>query len=256
MISVDAVTDGELVAYHDDELDCARRREIDAMLQRDKRLRHRLAALDIDQIAIKAAFDAVAVTAPVAEMRALLHRQPLRLPSQQSLGRSRRYWPRVALAFLLGVGLGYGANFAIDGDTDQSWHEAVANYQSMYVTETLAALPTDPTTERSVVAAVAGRLGLSATPEALVVRGLGLKRAQLLQFEGRSLGQFAYLASNGAPVSFCATRTRDADSSIRTGRFHGLPAAFWNKGGFGFIVIGSAPIEVLKRAATSLATQI
>jgi anti-sigma factor RsiW len=256
MTSVDAVSDGELVAYHDDELDSARRREIDSMLQRDKGLQHRLAALDIDQIAIKAAFDAVAVTAPVEEMRALLDRQPLRLRSPQSWGRSRRYWPRVALAFLLGVGLGYVASFAIDGDADQSWHEAVANYQSMYVTETLAALPTDPITERSVVAAVAGRLGLSATPEALEVRGLGLKRAQLLQFEGRALGQFAYLAFNGAPVSFCATRTRDADSSIRTGRFHGLPAAFWNKGGFGFIVIGSAPIEVLRHAATSLATQI
>ena len=253
MTSVEPVTDGELVAYQDDELDPKRRREIDALLAGDEGLQHRLAALDIDQIAIKAAFDAVAVTAPVEEIRALLDRQSLRL---QSGRRSRWYWPRVAAGFLLGAGLGYAASLAIDDDTDQSWHDAVANYQSLYVTETLAALPTDPKSERSVVAAVAARLGLSVTPEALEVRGLGLKRAQLLQFEGRALGQFAYLASNGAPVSFCATRTRDADSSIRTGRFHGLAAAFWNKGGFGFMVIGSAPIEVLRGAAASLATRI
>jgi hypothetical protein len=76
-----------------------------------------------------------------------------------------------------------------------------------------------------------------------------LKRAQLLEFNKRPLGQFAYLDPAGVPVALCATRTGDADTPIQTGMFRGLAAAFWNKNGYGFIIIGATQADTLRRAA-------
>jgi anti-sigma factor RsiW len=247
------ITDEELIAYLDDVLDPARRREIGIALESDESLQHRLAALFIDKDAIKAAFDAVARTAPVQHMQQRL--DDGWEPSQQG-GLSSWRWSRIAAVFALGIGLGYAGGAGVYKSRDQNWHEAVANYQVLYVTGTLASLPADMESQRNDIAAVSAKLGLSITPEALRVPGLGFKRAQLLQFQGRPLAQFAYLDADDVPVAFCATRTGDADSPVKTGRFHGLPAAFWSRGGYGFMVIGAARVEELEHAAGVLAKQI
>jgi anti-sigma factor RsiW len=79
---------------------------------------------------------------------------------------------------------------------------------------------------------------------------------QVLSFEGRPVAQFSYLDPAGIPIAFCVTPSGDGDSSIRTGRFRALDAAFWNKHGFGFIVIGAAQADALRQAATLLAEHI
>ena len=201
-------------------------------------------------------------------------------------------WFKIAAALVLGVGLGFAGDLSLrkDGGGDcgsQDWRQAVANYQALYVTETLAlttAVADEerqkrlwqservPATQglqirkqaetpdldklRGSVAAVSAKLGLPITPEALQAPGLDFKRAQLLQFDGRPLAQFAYLDAQGAPITFSATRTGDADSPAKTGRYDKLAAVSWNKGGYGFMVIGAAPTAEIERAASSLATQI
>jgi anti-sigma factor RsiW len=50
-------------------------------------------------------------------------------------------------------------------------------------------------------------------------------------------------------------RTGEADQPIRTDRLHGVAAAFWSKGGYGFIVIGGTDPEPVQRAAAELAGQ-
>jgi hypothetical protein len=102
----------------------------------------------------------------------------------------------------------------------------------------------DPATQRGEVAAVATKLGLSITVDALPISGLAFKRAQLLEFDKRPLAQFAYLDPAGVPVAFCATRTSEADSPIRAGFFRGLAAAFWSMNDYGFIVIGAPQRDV------------
>jgi anti-sigma factor RsiW len=247
------ITDEELIAYLDDLLNPARRREIGMALESDENLQRRLAALFIDKDAIKAAFDTIAKTAPVQDMQQRLDEgwEPFK---QGGLSSSR--WSRIAAAFVLGIGLGYTGSVGVYKSRDQTWHEAVAGYQVLYVTGTLASLPADMESQRNDIAAVSAKLGLSITLEALRVPGLGFKRAQLLQFKGRPLAQFAYLDTDDVPVAFCATYTGDADSPVKTGRFHDLPAAFWSRGGYGFIVIGAARIEELQRTASVLAKQI
>jgi anti-sigma factor RsiW len=227
-MSIQQVTDEELVAYLDHELPLDRRREIDAGLETDAALRHRLAALDVDADTLKAAFGTLANGPSIELLRSRIDDELRRLEAAPRANR----WLRAAAALLLGAGTGYGASIALGHTKDGGWRDAVAAYQALYTTETLASLPDDTETQRR------------------------LKRAQLLQFEGRPLGQFSYLDASGAPVAFCISRTLEQDSRAETGRFRGLAAVFWSKGGYGFVLIGAAPIETLQRAAAALAAKI
>lgn len=213
---------------------------------------------------------------------------PINRNVQPAKPHSASQWFKIAAALVLGVGLGFAGDLSLrkDGGQARDWRQAAANYQALYVTETLAftgavadeerqkrlwqseGVPAsrgiNPETgrnanldkQRSSIAAISAKLGLPITPEVLQAPGLDFKRAQLLQFDGRPLAQFAYLDADGAPISFWATRTGDADSPAKTGRYDKLAAVSWNKGGYGFIVIGAAPIAEIERAASALSTQI
>ena len=248
------IMDEDLVAYLDGELDHVRRSAVDTALAADEALAARLAALDIDRGAIRVALDAVAAAAPVERLR----RQ---LDSITPLGakRDRRRlapWVATAAALVLGLALGYALGFGAVPDPMSNWHVAVADYQILYTTATLAPLSNDPAVQRSEVSAVSLKLGVPVGLEALQIPGLEFKRAQLLEFNGRPLAQFAYLDQGGVPIAFCVTRTGGADQAVRAGRFTGLAAAYWNKGGFGYIVIGATDATVLQRAAAILAERI
>lgn len=252
MTGVAPISDEDLVAYLDDALDGARRKDVERAMEQDQSLRDRLSVLDIDKGELRAAFEMATAEAPVDRLRLHLAGHALRMRS----GRARSQWFKVAAAAIVGVGLGYAIGVGTIDDKPKSWQFAIADYQSLYVTATLASITGDPVAQRGEVALVGATLGLPITFEALQVSGFDYKRAQLLQFKGAPLVQFAYLDQAGRPTAFCAMRTGEADSPIRTGAFHGLPAAFWTKNGYGFIVIGAVPIRDLERAATTLAQRI
>jgi anti-sigma factor RsiW len=263
MVHAAPITDEELVAYLDDALDLARRREIQAALEHDEVLAARLGRLDIETDAIRAAFGQIEAAAPRERLRTRLQRG---LEQDLSTSVMRSQWLKIAAVLLLGLGLGLGFGFGLGFglgsgfdiarmlDGSKSWRSAVADYQALYTTATLASISGDSAGRD--VPAVAAKLHLPITPDALKLAGLDFKRAQLLQFQGRPLAQFAYLDPDGTPIAFCATQTGTADSAITTGIFNGLAAASWNRNGFGFIVIGGTQADVVRRAAEELSGRI
>lgn len=258
MPTADPISDEDLVAYLDDALDPAHRRRIDAALEADPGLPDRIAALDIDLPAIRSAMEGLAAAAPVAAPS--LRLDPPAAPSRPTPRRGIAAWTppwlRVAAALLLGVGLGHGldglrsdpARGPIPGD----WRAAVANYQALYSKATLAPLDGDAPVRRAEVAMVSEQLGLPVSIEALHVPGLTFKRAQLLAFNGRPLAQFAYVDAAGTPVALCVIRGEGANSAARLESVADLKAVSWNKGGYGFVVIGDTGTAVLERAADVL----
>ena len=240
------ITDEELVAYLDRMLDADRHREIEAALASDELLAARLGRLDIDTEAIRQAFAAATAKAPVAKLRSHLDRAPMR---------QRHQWLRIAATLLVGAGIGLGVGVSPLFAT-KSWRVAVADYHALYTTATLASAGGDRGNQRSDVATVANKLHLPISIDTLQLPGLDLRRAQLLQFEGQPLAQFAYLDQGGTPFAFCATQTEQADRAVETATLHGLAAAFWNKNGYGFIVIGGTDDEAVRRAADALAARI
>jgi anti-sigma factor RsiW len=251
MTKVFPVTDEELVAYLDGAIDPVRRGEIEAALTHDELLAARLKRLDIDTDAIRAAFGPPTPVASQGHQSGWLHARPTF---------SAAAWPRLAAAMIVGIGLGFAiaAGDIFDGFTRRAktWRTAVADYQVLYSTATLASLARDPPTLRGEIATVAAKLGLPIDFEMLQVKELDFKRAQLLQFKDEPLAQFAYLDAMGKPIAFCATRTGEADSNVQTGIFDGLAAAFWNKNGYGYIVIGGKNVQMVQRVATELAARI
>ena len=245
-------TDEELVGYLDGQIEPTRWNEIDTALAQDQALAARLAALEIDNGALTAAFDAVTAAAPVERLRARLSAQAPPVSSPRRLPR----WAAIAAALIAGVALGYGVGASNVGRAAKDWHVAVADYQALYTRATLAAIAQDQARQQPEVADVAEKLGLAVAFEALQIPGLEFKRAQLLAFNGRPIAQFAYLDANGNPVAFCVTAVGKADHAMKGETFGALRAVSWSKNGFGFIVIGAVQADVLQNAAELLAKRI
>jgi anti-sigma factor RsiW len=245
-------TDEELVGYLDGQIEPTRWNEIDTALAQDQALAARLAALEIDNGKLIAAFDAVTLAAPVDRLRARLNTQAPRPAPRQRLPR----WTAIAAALIAGLALGYVAGASNLVRASKDWHVAVADYQALYTKATLAAITEDRARQQPEVADVAEKLGLPVAFEALQIPGLAFKRAQLLGFEGRPIAQFAYLDAHGQPVAFCVTSTGKGDSAMEAERFGALRAMSWSKNGFGFIVIGAIEADTLKDAAELLAKRI
>lgn len=244
-------TDEELVGYLDGQIEPTRWNEIDTALAQDQALAARLAALEIDNGKLIAAFDTVTLAAPVDRLRARLSTQAPRRSPRQRLPR----WAAIAAALIAGVALGYVAG-ASNLVRAKDWRVAVADYQALYTRATLAAITEDRARQQPEVADVAEKLGLPVAFDALQIPGLAFKRAQLLAFEGRPIAQFAYLDAQGHPVAFCVTATGKGDSAMEAETFGALHALSWSKNGFGFIVIGAIEAEALKDAAKLLAKRI
>jgi anti-sigma factor RsiW len=248
------ITDEDLVAYLDGALDPARREAICAAIDSDGRLAGRIAALSFDRDELLTALDAVADIAPVDELRARL---------RSAATPRRREWPRagvkllrIAAMLLVGVLVGYVIGVRSSPEPGKDWRHAVADYQALYSPSTLAPIARDVEVERRKVASIGSTLGLPITFDALHVAGLDFKRAQLLQFGGQPLAQFAYVNSGGVPVSFCVFQTGEADRPLQSERMRGLSVMVWSEHGYGFIVIGAVSAEDLKQSATALAKQL
>jgi hypothetical protein len=253
MTGMPPITDEELVAYLDGELHFERRQAIGAEISKNDRLRRRLSGFDCDISALKLAFDALAKSAPAPALGSRLNRKPsiVLFPRRTFLR-----WPGIAALFMSFAGAGYiGGRYAGSND-HPDWHNAVANYQALYVTETLSSIPEDIEYQRREIAEAAAKIGLPLELDAVQLPDFHLKRVQLLQFEGKPLVQFAYLDPKGIPVAFCAIRIGAADSPPQVETFRGLPGAFWNKDGYGFIFIGAVSIEALRRGAALLEKRI
>lgn len=253
MSATNTISDEELVAYLDGALDMARRKEIDAALEQDESIAARLGALDFDKAAVFAAFEAIAKAVPRDLPRSQIY---AKIAKPHFSPGAKSQWLKIAAALLVGLGVGWGVGRLDGQDPNKDWRMAVADYQRLYATSTLSHIADNVVTEREEVAAVANKLGLPIKLEQLYLADLKFKRAQLLEFDGRFLAQFAYLDPDGVPLSFCVTHSNRPDSPVHVNRLRGLSAASWDKNGYGFILIGAAPAEALRQVAVALSGAI
>jgi anti-sigma factor RsiW len=253
MSTTNTITDEELVAYSDGALETARVNEIDAVLEQDECLTARLSALDFDKGAVFASFKAMAGAAPLELLRSQVHALTAK-PRDSSIAGFRRL--KVAAALFVAICVGWGAARLDGQDSTKDWRVAVADYQRLYATSTLSQISSDLVLQQTEVATVADTLGLPIKLDQLQLADMSFKRAQLLQFNGQLLAQFAYLGADGVPLSFCATRNSKPDNPIRVRKLRGLSAALWDKNGYSFILIGAGSTEAVRQAAVALSAAI
>ena len=230
-------SDQDLSAYLDDEAPAELSAAIRSALQSDPALRARLEELQAGQEAFVTAMEEVLQSAPtMPELpRAVTH--------------SQRVWPLglagVAAGAALALGLGWSGIVA----PDPGWRDVVANYQSLYVTETLAPVALTPQEQQADLQRVSEGLGLdlSALPQ---VAGLTYKRAQQLGYKGQPLAQLTFLTAEGGPVALCILRTGSETSpGITAEVLSGLDTYSWSEDGFGILLVGPRGETGLENAA-------
>ena len=246
-------TDEELVAFLDKALPSDRSAEIERTRTSDATVRERLIALEVDLDAICGAFDLHLGAAPVDDLRQ-------RLAANSARSRSPRIrdwrWIPLAAALFVGVGLGASGRSILQRTQAPDWHTAVAEYQALYTTDTLKPLKTDPALVARQVQFAATVLGRPVKVDNLQVTGLELKRAQVLAFEHQPLIQFAYLDREQTPIAFCAMRTQAPDEPVQISLINGLATAFWNRSGYGYMVIGGTDDSAIQAIAHTLEQHI
>ncbi|MEL7012458.1 MAG: hypothetical protein AAFO72_04175 [Pseudomonadota bacterium] len=229
-------SDEDLALFLDGEAPDGLTREIETALAQDPSL-----AAELDSLrAAEAAF--------VSAQENLLSLAP----ATPNLPRHKARAPALAPAFAgLAAGLVIAAtvSWSLLSKPEPGWREVVANYQSLYVTETLSGVTEPQGVSEAKLIALSEVLGLDLTnlPE---VDGLAYRRAQQLGYKGAPLAQLTFLTANGGPVALCILRTGGADTSgIETDTLDGMAAYSWVDNGFGVLLIGPLGDNTLSEAA-------
>ena len=233
------VSDEMLTGFLDGALTQAESDEIAAALSASPELQQRLETLRVPTADLKAGFDALLGEAPA---------MPDFAAPEESAGWGQ--WAAVAAALFVGFGL--GGWFLRPAAPD--WVDVVANYQSLYVTETLSVPAMQAADRQNTMAVLSERLGLELSP----LVGLGeieFRRAQMLGLNGAPLIQMAYLDGD-VPIAICVTPVLADDSDVTSDVLYGLQAASWIEGGFGFLVIGGDDRALISKVANSVRAAI
>ncbi len=256
------ISDERLTAYLDDALGAEARADVEAALAADPALAERLYALDVPLDGLRAIMSPDVLRAPemppdlLAGFTPEATPIPLKQPDAPS-PRPRRMWVPTLLAasFAAGAVATYVLTPGPSAPSAPKWVDAVASYQALYVTETLAASQQDPAQTADVLSDAAASFDVALGP-ALVLEGLEFKRAQMLGWNGKPLLQMAYLAEDGTPMALCLTRVGAEDRGPKTSVSHNLAGVSWVQDGVGYYLVGGSDTEQVEALSAQVIARL
>lgn len=235
----------KLIAYADGKLSKKERAVIKALLANDKSAVEFLQQLKVSDLPFKQAFEFLLEKPPQTELQIVP-------PSNFT----RWLWPTSLVATLLfGLLLGY---FSLKTNTEDhdNWIVQVADYHLLYVRETVNNSHLSNTEKATLKTKLENKLQTSLTIPDLSAQKLEFKRGQLLDSNGKTLIQLAYLPDNGLPVALCILRNNEADALPKTGESRGLPYVTWVNNSLSYVIIGRIDKQDLSAAALNALTQM
>lgn len=232
-----AFSEDDLTLFLDGEAPDPLAKEIEAALSKDKDLAAYLDSMRSGQAQF------------VADQEALLSAAPA-LPDLPAPVRPPRAWAPALAGLAAGLVIATGVSWSLSTDEEPDWRAVVANYQSLYVTETLTGPAETQSARDAKLLELSGVLGIDLTdlPD---VDGLLYRRAQQLGYQGHPLAQLTFLTAEGGPVALCILH-QDAPGSagIEASTLDGMAAYSWVDNGFGVLLIGPQGDSTLPEAAT------
>lgn len=247
------VTDEMLTAYLDGELDATARDEMRRQIAGDPQLAARLAHFGRADLPYAEAFAAHFAPAPHARLDAMLAAIPVQLPVPAAPPSrwSRRRLMAAGLACLAGGavldrGAGVIGKFLAAPDDDARLRGEVAEYMALYTADTLIHTSLDDGERAAQLRFTGDRLGLDLSSFALTLGGLAMRRAQVLQYDGKSLGQILYLDPQHGPLALCILAAPSAPSPIAGERRHGMNVISWATTAHSFVMASHCPPEQLR----------
>ena len=246
------INDELLTAYLDSELSEEETKMVEDALIQDRSIQSRLEKLELNKADIKTSLDAILPNAP--QMPEL---QQIRAPQKKA-----RRFSSVALAASLALGIISGA-WLFDGtkfrlfnnEPTLEWKIAIANYQMLYVPETL----TDSTINKDQLTKKLKSLSDGLGRELVGadnVKTLKFYRAQMLGFKGAPLVQLVYMAEDGTPIAICVTKVDETNYEPKSELIKGLASSHWVDDKYGFLVIGGTDLSFVQNIASNFAKRI
>jgi len=267
-------TDADLCAYLDGELAAEHREWMTSWLARDSELQSRLTLLASAERRFREAFEPLLAESPRAKLQRMLAGLPGYRPVVETrVGEGRpfwaRAWPRLGLVaagislFLAGAvthrmlpTLRAAVGIEVADESDDDWRQAAAEYLSLYTTETLASIPEDAAPKERELAVVGTRLGITLPLADVSLPGLALKRAQLLQYDGKPLGQIAYLDPRDGALALCIYANDLPDIAQETEQRAGMNIVHWSSRGRAFMLVGHTAMPQLQKFALLLSQRL
>ncbi|MDB4224730.1 hypothetical protein N9850_13235 [Granulosicoccus sp.] len=237
-MSASRFSDEQLIAYIDGQLAPDEVEYIQAVLQNDKTLRTQLDELSVDLSALPDAF------AKIQPKKALV------VPPANELTHKSPKLHLLVASVVCALIASFVAGPQFKSSTPD-WRGSVAAYQALYSSQTLAYVETtDWEKERQlqrVEAAIGKKLSIA---ELSVLPEVSFVRAQLLQFEGKTLAQISLQTITGTPIAFCILPQDSSKSKEPTATTaEGLSAAYWDDPAYGYFLIGGIDEQLIKRLA-------
>ncbi|CDG82466.1 anti-sigma factor family protein [Janthinobacterium agaricidamnosum] len=251
------VDDNLLLAYANDSLSPGERDAVDTLLRHDAALANRVAAMQASRLPYQAAFAAQALPQMPQHLRERIMdmarisaaappaEEPAPAP-RPAHARSR--WPllgALAAALMLGVGLHAASSAYWNSPEKIGWMTQVANYQSLYVRDTVQMVHADPAASHAVISNLYEKDHIRLAIPDMSAYGLQFKRVQRLGFNYRPLVQMVYLPSQGDPVALCVIPEKGPDVAPYTLKVRNMNMVSWRRGGLAYVLLTDTPQEQL-----------
>lgn len=140
------------------------------------------------------------------------------------------------------------------------WVDAIAQYQSLYVRETVGEIAQSTDQAQAVIQAFVQATGVPnfKIPD-LSGQGFSFQRAQRLSFNRLPLLQLVYLPVIGLPLALCAmpakllglepTATAITSSEVMA---HGMSNVYWQRNDLAWVAVANWPLEQLRALSLHL----
>jgi anti-sigma factor RsiW len=262
-------SDADLVAFLDSELPSSVHRRVSHWIATDHKVQQRLILLAGGSRPFKDAYDSLLAQAPKERLETWL----TGLPAAKANGPSTPHWWKSAGAIAAGILL-FFVGIAADrllptsngpppppthienqSHNADDWRQAVAEYLTLYTTETLAGIPDDANLRDKELTLVGGKMRLALSARLIALQNLSLKRAQIFEYDGKPLGHIAYLDPNDGPIALCIVGN-GPDSGPQVEQREGFNVVHWSRGGHGFMLIGKTPVSRLQEFAADLSGRL
>ena len=242
------LSDELLVAYVDGQLALQQTRAVEKVLAQDDVIAARVDALKEAHGRLEGAFETI-LASEVRELTS--YAKPLVERDPRPSVISRAGIAAAVLGIALGAVVALHVLPFIDPDlavfaplqlaseqTQATWQEKAGRAHALLSRESLEVGLESQGNPELVTFQLARAIGPAVKRPDLKGEGFGFVRAQLLQHDGKPLGQMLYLAASGGPLALYATAIQGAIEEPRFSREGAIGMVSWSEGEMSYLLAG------------------